>query len=201
MKLNRPKRWLVLGIFLLILTFGTAVFSKENALPDTSIYQLSSTWMNDFGKKVSIKSLQGQIQLVAMIYTTCKHACPMTVSHMKKIEMGLPEEIKKQVGFVLFSIDPKHDTHKVMALYRKSHSLEKMHWTLLTGSAEDVENLAAVLHFQYKPLGKGMFSHSNLVTVVDPTGRIEDQESDGGQDLEKILGVIQTLAKKSASDK
>src|SRR2546423_13246321 len=68
------------------------------ALPGKSIYQLDSTWTTDAGQPFKLATLRGRPQIVAMFFTSCENACPITVSDMKRIESALPEALRARIG-------------------------------------------------------------------------------------------------------
>jgi len=144
-----------------------AVEATEN-----SIYQVDSQWQDQSGKKHQLKSLGGRIQVVTMGYTTCKYACPRLLADMRLIESGLPQEIAAQTGFTFISIDPETDTPARLAEYRKENHLDSARWTVLTGDAESVQELAVVLGIQYRKVGEKDFAHSNLITILDANGEV-----------------------------
>src|SRR4029077_17941633 len=113
------------------------------ALPGKSIYQIDSTWTTDAGQPFKLAALRGHPQIVAMFFTSCQNACPITVSDMKRIEAALPEELRARVGFTLVSFDPERDTTAALHAYRLRRSLDPARWTLLRGEPADVAELAA----------------------------------------------------------
>src|SRR5437773_8824323 len=102
------RRWralpaLVLGLILGVCTTTLAVTNHTDhaghtALPATiynarSIYQLESTWMTVTAQPVRLGNLQGKVQVLAMVYTTCEAACPILVSLMQRLAAALPPEL------------------------------------------------------------------------------------------------------------
>lgn len=133
-----------------------------------SIYNVTSPWTDAGEKRWVLKAFAGAPVVIAMIYTSCQAVCPMLVSDLQRVERDLPVALRGQVRFVLVSFDPARDTPKRLAQYAKERGLPAK-WTLLTGSADDVRELAAVLGMRYRPTGKD-FAHSNLITVLDSGG-------------------------------
>ena len=71
-----------------------------------SIYQLESVWTTATEQPLRLGQLQGKVQVLAMVYTTCESACPIIVSLMQLMEAALPPELRPDVGFVLVTFDP-----------------------------------------------------------------------------------------------
>ena len=110
-----------------------------------SIYQLESVWTTAAEQPLRLGQLQGKVQVLAMVYTTCESACPIIVSLMQHMEAALPPELRPDVGFVLVTFDPARDTPAVLSAYSARMGLDPMSWLLLTGHPDDVLELATLL--------------------------------------------------------
>lgn len=169
--------------------------SMEAGTPsDLSIYNLESSWTNQDAQQVHLKDLGNKVQLIAMIYSSCKNACPRIIADMKRIEAEVEEKYKNQVNLVLVSIDPEVDTpEKLKTLAQKSHLEEN--WTLLRGEADDVLELAALLGVKYKKISETDYAHSNMISVLNPQGEIKHQQIGLGVEPQETLDAIQKLLK------
>lgn len=154
-----------------------------------SIYQLDSSWVEDNGRALHLRALEGKMQLLALIYTTCEGSCPVTVKSMQMFSMNLPDDIQGRLRFLLVTVDPAHDTLATLRAYRHDMKLDRR-WKLLRGSAHDVRELAAVLGFNYEQIESGQFAHSNLVTVLDERGEIVHQQNDFSSDAKPVIDAI-----------
>lgn len=155
-------------------TTNAAEAAATPALDPSSIYQLESRWTDADGKTISISNLRGKVRVLAIFYSTCEYACPITVGRMKSIQAGLPENVRDNAGFVLVSMDVANDDPARLREYARRTEL-KGDWTLLKGSEESVRELAALLGFRYRQEKDGEFAHSNMITVLDREGRIAHQ--------------------------
>lgn len=158
-----------------------------------SIYQLGSKWRDDHGALVPIGALQGRPVVLAMVYTSCEHACPVIVEDLKRIEAALTPEQRKQVTVALFSFDPERDTPAVLAAYRAEKKLPEGQWRLFTGDPDEVLELAVTLGVQYKPDGFGGFAHSNLVTLLDADGVVRTRLVGLRADPAPLLSELRSL--------
>lgn len=156
-----------------------------------SLYNLSSTWVDQHGRSRPLGSLGGRVQVVAMVYTHCGYACPRIIMDMKRIEGLLPDDA--EVGFVLVSIDPERDTPGRLGRYAESVALEPDRWTLLTAPDPDILELAAVLGVRYRRTADGEFEHSNVITVLDPAGETAHRQLGLGQDPTATVAAIRPL--------
>jgi len=142
---------------------------------DRSLFQLDSTWTNHQGTDLKLGALGGRPLVVTMFFARCEYACPVLVHDMKKVQSALPDELRSKVGFVLVSFDTERDTPPALAEYRKIHELPD-NWSLLSGSPDDVLELAALLGVKFKKDARGQFAHSNILTVLNPGGEMVHQQ-------------------------
>jgi len=159
-----------------------------------SIYQLESTWMTVTAQPVRLGNLQGKVQVLAMVYTTCESSCPIIVSLMQHLEAALPPALHSEVGFVLVSFDPERDTPSVLREYGDKRHLDPTSWSLLSGYPDDVLELATLLGITYKRDQRGGFTHSNVMTVLNRGGEIVHRQEGLQQDLTAILKAIRRAA-------
>lgn len=149
---------------------------------DRSLYQLDSEWTSDVGARIRLEVFQGRPQVIAMFFTQCEYACPVLVNDLKRLQAALPAALRESVDFVLVSFDTERDTPAVLAEYRALRHLGTDHWTLLTGRADDVRELAALLGVNYRKDARGQFAHSNLLTLLNEKGEIIFQQAGLDQD-------------------
>lgn len=160
---------------------------------DYSIYHLDTPWTDQHGKERPLVSLAGRVQVVAMVYTTCAHACPRILADMKRIEASLTDEALDRVGFVLVTIDPERDTPEQLANFANAVRLDPERWTLFTAPDNTILELAALLGVQYRRISETDFSHTNVITVLDQEGEIAHRQEGLGADPEATLQAIDRL--------
>jgi len=161
---------------------------------DRSLYQLESQWTSDVGRTIPLRILQGRPQVLALHFTHCEFACPITLHDLKRIQDALPEEVRSEVDFVLVTLDPDRDQPAVLARYRQEKKLGADHWTLLTGSADDIRELAALLGVNYRKDERGQFAHSNVITILDRNGEVVHQQvglnADPGESINALRQCV-----------
>ena len=159
-------------------------------VPTDSIYNSDAAWTDHDGKRVTLKSLGGKPQIVAMFYTTCQYVCPLIVDEMKHVERELGPEARSQVGFALFSFDPERDSPTVLKAYAAKRELDTHRWRLYTANSGDVLELAALLGVRFRKEPDGEFSHSTIITVLDRQGVIRYQMLGLNQDRGPLLKAV-----------
>ncbi len=155
-----------------------------------SLYVLRSKWTNQNGDRISLSDLGGKIRVVAMFYSRCPYACPMTINDMKKIEASIPSDLREQVGFVLVSFDPAQDTPQTLREMADSLGLDGGRWTLLTGSTRDDRTLAALLGVEFEKKADGTFMHSTQITVLNSTGGIVYKHFGLNQPIDDVVRAV-----------
>ena len=160
---------------------------------EKSLYQIDSTWTSDVGRRVRLGVFQGRVQVLTMFFTHCEYACPLIIRDLKRIQAGLPEGVRSKVDFILVSLDPERDTPFVLHAYRQKAELGNDHWTLLTGRADDVRELAVLLGVNYRQDARGQFAHSNLITVLNSAGEIAHQQAGLNHAPEETVAAITQL--------
>lgn len=188
----------------LLLPFGTFaagdhdhmshMMKPAEPLPGTSIYNLTSSWTNQDGKRVGLDSLRGGPAVVAMGYTSCKDICPMIVADMVAIEDRAKASSMKGIHYAFFSLDPAVDTPERLTAYAKDRGLDLGDWVLFNGDDKAVRELAAALGVRYRRDASGGFDHSALITILDADGRIIAQQPDVTANADDMVKKLSTLS-------
>lgn len=160
-----------------------ATFSKN------SLYQSDVTFTDDSGKTVTLGSLRGRPVVLDLFFASCGYACPLTVTDMLAIQERLPAELRSQAVFVLVSFDTVRDTTEVLAKYRAQRDLDGQ-WIILRGDDDAVRELAALLGVKYRQEADGMFSHSNVITLLNREGEIVHQRQGLKGGIDEAAAVL-----------
>lgn len=147
---------------------------QSGPLSKNSLYQTDASFTTDTGGSFTLDQLRGRPVVLAMFFASCGYACPLVVTDMQAIQNTLPAEIRQQAAFVLVSFDTRRDTPSALASYRELRGLDAK-WILLHGDADSIRELAALLGVKYKQESDGAFSHSNVITILNPEGEISHQ--------------------------
>ena len=97
--------------------------------------------MNQDGARVRLRSLteSGKPVILDFIYGTCTTICPVLSAGYTSLQGKLGPDTRK-MQLISISIDPEHDTPKVMKGYLKQYRA-KPGWDFLTGSREDIDRV------------------------------------------------------------
>lgn len=166
----------------------------NDGISETSIFNLTSKWNTEEGKNITLQELKGKTLVMVMIYTTCKAACPRLAADMRSIEGKIPENLNKDVQYILVSIDPETDTPEKMKAFAIENFMDGEQWTFLQGTESSVREFANVLSVKYKQISPLDFSHSNIISVFNPQGElVHQQEGLGVDNNETIAKIIETV--------
>lgn len=178
-------------------SFDMEKFKEENAYEgeefepsEESIFNLNSDWENQNGDTVKLSLIGGKPTILAMIYTHCEYSCPLITADMKELHSLIPDKRKEQVNFLIVSIDPIHDRPDTLSRFMKKEKMDEKYWTMLTGTETKIRELAAVLGFKYKKSSLMDYTHSNLITVLNPKGEIVQQINGFDSDKKKIIKEV-----------
>jgi len=187
-------------VFLLALVFIVSCKEQPKVveeLPSDSIFNLTSNWQDQNGKDLKLADLRGKTLVVVMIYTTCKSACPILVSDMKKIEKEIDPTVLKDVNLVLVSIDPEHDTPEVLKKFAETRRMTEPHWVFLRSNEDATQEFANVLSMKYKKISPVDFSHSNIISIFNPLGELVVQEEGLVINSKKIASKVNEVVSKN----
>lgn len=168
---------------------------KENL--SNSIFQLNSDWENQDGQKLKLAELNGKTLVMAMIYTSCKTACPRLTAEMREIEEKLGKYDSNKVRLVLISIDPKVDTPEKMKTYLKQNGFEGEQWLFLRSNDANTREFANVLSVKYKQISPIDFSHSNIISIFSDRGVLTLQKEGLDSDVTEIVNEVKKQLKNS----
>ena len=188
MKIQNLKRILIiLGIlflpcvFYLVLIQGKnhykqlQIFGPKEALAngDTIYHTIPSfSFVNQEGKTISDKELEGKIYVANFFFATCPTICPKMNYNVK----GLTEKYGKddEVKFISFTVDPEQDSVAALAAYAKEMGANNNAWWFLTGNKDSIYELARDGFMVPAAGGKTAadFFHSQNLLLVDKEKRI-----------------------------
>ncbi|WP_315189778.1 SCO family protein [Capnocytophaga sputigena] len=161
-----------------------------DSFSDLSVYHLPAVWTTQNGDNIELKDLKGNVLVVVMIYTSCKTACPILIKDMREIRKRVDEQAgdkRKQVKYLLVSIDPETDTPEHLKAFAKERQMDDEQWLFLRSNEEQTREFAAVLAVNYKQISPVDFSHSNIISVFNKKGELVSQQEGLGIDYDKTV--------------
>ena len=137
------------------------------------------TFMNQDGKRISIRQFRGKALMITLIYTRCPFPefCPRMSSNFAEIykQLGSNPSLA-DIQLLSVSFDPDHDTPKVLRDY--GFSVAHTHdaalfrrWQFAAPKAADLPKIADFFALTVKPEG-GLITHNLSTAVIGPDGKI-----------------------------
>jgi cytochrome oxidase Cu insertion factor (SCO1/SenC/PrrC family) len=122
------------------------------------------------GHARKLSSFHGGAFVGSAIYTRCPSVCPRTVAGLQRIERAFA--VGDAPRFVLFSLDPVHDTPQALRAFAAAHNLHSPRWTLLRPDSSALPRLARVLGLAYSAGEGGGIAHTAVIAIVDTSGHV-----------------------------
>lgn len=181
--------FLILVILISPSVTGHSLTSAKNA-EENSLYDYQTILTDQDGKTIGLNIFQGHPVVTSMFYASCDYSCPLLIEILKKIDSQLDSKIREKVRILLISFDPTNDTAAVLHKLTKQHHLDLSRWKLVSPSKDHVRDLAALLHYTYRPLPAGGFNHTSSITLLDETGMILHSEEGLQNAANSIVGIL-----------
>ena len=113
--------------------------------------------------------IKDKIVAINFIYTHCKDSCPLETAQLMQVQNILGDRLGKDIFFYSITIDPQHDTPKVLKQYKKRF---RANWTFLTGAESDIVKLRRKLGLYVEEIQDGSNNHNvSLIIGNQSTGR------------------------------
>jgi len=173
---------------------GDASTAAAAPLPGASLFHLEGAWSDQAGRPFRFTSLRGSPAVILMFYGTCQSVCPILIGDTLRLEAALAPAARARTRFILVTFDPATDTPERLRALAVERGMDLSRWTLLRGADGDVRALATVLGVQYSRVGPRDFTHSNVLTVVDPQGVVARQVEGLRQPVDAAARAIESLS-------
>ncbi|HXC05887.1 MAG TPA: SCO family protein [Bacteroidia bacterium] len=113
--------------------------------------------INQLGKTITEKDLDGKIYVADYFFANCRSICPKMSSQLERVQT----RFKNEPDFMILShtVDPARDTVAALERYASMHQADPQKWFFLTGDKKQLYDLAR---------------HSYLVTATEGNGGAED---------------------------
>lgn len=143
----KKKPGIYILFFSLLVVAFLAILTKlipEFANPKTPVIAnvQSFSFINQDGKTITQKDVEGKVYVAQYFFTTCKGICPRMNNNMRKVY----EHFKGQSGFLILShtCDPAIDSASVLKKYADSMQVDTRQWIFLTGRKDSLYKVARV---------------------------------------------------------
>lgn len=115
----------------------------------------------------SASTLRGHVWVADFMFTSCPGPCPRMSSQMRQVQTALTST---GVRLVSYTIDPDHDTPRVLADYASNYHAQPGVWYFLTGPVETLRMLDRDV-FKLGDID-GSLDHSTRFVLVDRKSQV-----------------------------
>ena len=131
---------LLVLVFLVVITKLIPEFANPKMPVIANVQPFS--FINQDGKTITQKDVEGKVYVAQYFFTTCKGICPLMNNNMRTVY----ERFKNQPGFLILShtCDPAIDSASVLKKYADSMQVNTRQWMFLTGRKDSLYKLARV---------------------------------------------------------
>jgi len=180
---------------------GSPAWAASQSSPWGEAYFPNIELVNQDGKTVRFYDdlIKGKVVAINFIYTQCSDTCPLETASLRQVYKLLADRMGKDIFFYSISIDPEHDTPKVLKTYAERFRIgSDSGWSFLTGSKADTTLLRKKLGLFRDGVEAGKLGEHNTSFLVgnESTGQwIKRSPFDEPKVLAWLLGRSLSHAK------
>ena len=161
---------------------------------------LDCAFTNELGQTVRLGDFRGQALAVTFFFTRCPipDYCPRLSKNFEEASQKLKAIPGAPTNwhFLSVSFDTDSDTPAVLKAYGERYQYDPKHWSFLTGSREQISELASQSDVKFERQG-GFFSHNFRTLIIDPAGHLQMMFPIGGNLSDAIVSEILKAAASS----
>lgn len=146
------------------------------------------------GTLLSLGDLRGKVVAISFIYTRCADTCPLLTTKLVMIQKALGMAFGKEVFFLSVTVDPRHDQPAVLRRYAVALGCDLTGWAFLTGTPEQVREVAHGYGVFHEKQPRGDVDHNLLTSLVDRNGALRVQYMGDRFDATEFLHDLKLLA-------
>ena len=182
--MKNKKALFLLGFFILLSAVFMGYFYKVSHEQKVVLPVLGNpghhvepfSFVNQEGKTITDKDMQGKVYVVEYFFTTCKGICPKLNENMTHVAQAYKGN--KDVMILSHTVDPLKDTVAAMKAYSLKFEADPAQWMFLTGDKKKLYDMARysyLISAQDDTAGVSIdqdFIHDNHYVLVDKAGRV-----------------------------
>ncbi|HYL03421.1 MAG TPA: SCO family protein [Steroidobacteraceae bacterium] len=160
------------------LTTLAAAAPQVPAVAAVRLADLPPSWRDDRGQPFDLRSLQGRAVLLTMAYATCHRVCPATISHLQQLQHDFDRR-GLRAEFLVVGYDPDADDPAAWYQYRRTRHLTRDNWHFLTGTRDEVAQIARQLGFEFWKMDEHVI-HDSRIVYFDEHGALVATDAAAG---------------------
>jgi protein SCO1/2 len=189
----------LLGMLGAALPQGTAWAQPSMARTQVGTAAPEGVLVDQDGRRFSLKELRGNAVLVAFIYTSCHHVCPLIFESVSAVQKRALSQGLRDVRSVFVTVDPEIDAPDVLKTYASRHSADLSITVFLTGSEQELRAVWDGFGIKIKRLGRGLVDHPPLTFLVDARGTVRYRYYGGILDTAAVVADLRDVLRATAT--
>lgn len=129
----------------------------------------SFSLINQNGKRITEKTVDGKIYVVDFFFTSCPGICPKMTANMKVLQDEFLND--EDILLLSHSVTPEVDTIEKLKRYAIEEGVDARRWHLLTGERQEIYNLGRQAYFVEESMGleksEDDFLHTENFVLID----------------------------------
>jgi protein SCO1/2 len=182
--------------------YNTADFTPQWIEPSSAGYKEIHTipsfqFINQDGDKVSDKTVAGKIYVANFFFTSCPGICKRLTGNLTLVQTAFKNDA--QVLLLSHSVTPETDSVARLRQYARNYGVISHKWHLLTGSREQIYQIARESYFADEDMGEvrrgpNDFLHTENVLLIDKHKRIRGvYKGTSVRDINDLIADIKIL--------
>jgi protein SCO1/2 len=170
------KAMIYTGFFVALIVIFYLVVSPWIKRNDTISTVQPFSFINQDGKLVTDKDVEGKVYVAEYFFTTCPGICPTMNTNMKRVY----EQFKNEKDFLILShtSDPERDSVATLKKYADSLGVNTAHWIFLTGRKDSLYSTARISYTIDDPANNlknidDQFLHTQFWALVNRKGEVK----------------------------
>ncbi len=174
---HMSKKAIIYTGFFVVLAIGFFLVVKKwmvGVRPISVVRPFS--FINQDGKPVTDKDVEGKVYVAEYFFTTCPGICPTMNTNMKRVY----EKFKDEKDFLILShtSDPERDSVPVLKKYADSMHVNTSKWLFLTGRKDSLYTTARISYTIDDPANnlkniEDDFLHTQFWALVNRKGEVK----------------------------
>lgn len=149
-------------------------------------------------------SLAGRVTLLDFVYTHCTDACPILSATFQDAQRKLADDklLGSKIMLVSLSVDPQHDTQRVMAEYGQQFNADPSGWKMLTGDWDSVYDVVTGFKVATRPPRPSAdapapdgteLTHTTAVVLIDRQLQVRAYLDGTGSSADDLIAAAKRL--------
>ena len=149
------------------------------------------------GRAFSLRDTRGKVSVVTFIFTSCSSTCPLLTAKLVGVQRKLRGDAP-HVFFTAITVDPLSDTPATLKKYAQDHAVDTANFAFLTGSLQQIEDVARRYAVFRKVQPAGEVDHTFLTSLIDRNGVLRVQYLGTRFDPEEFTRDVRSLIREQA---